>query len=94
VNPILGIDRDGATSAYGRERSRDRAIDWLYGFITSFKNIKDLAIEHATTPDEAEMLIQRIDPIFPRDRIYTFRVGSVVGAHVGSHVIAASVLEE
>jgi DegV family protein with EDD domain len=93
VNPILGIDRDGATIPYGRERSRDRAMDWLYGFITSFKNIKDLAIEHATTPDEAEMLIQRIDPIFPRDRIYTFRVGSVVGTHVGPHVIAASVLE-
>jgi DegV family protein with EDD domain len=93
VNPILGADKDGAVSPYGRVRGRAKAIDWLYRFAAKSKNVKDLVIEYATTPDEAEMLIQRVDSIFSRDRIYTFKVSPVVGTHTGPHVIAASMLE-
>ena len=92
VNPILGID-DGTAAPVAKERNRARALDWLYRFVAESKNIKDLAVECAATPDEAEMLIQRIDPIFPKDRIYTLKVSPVVGTHVGPHVIAVSALE-
>jgi DegV family protein with EDD domain len=92
VNPILGID-DGTATPVAKERDRTRAINWLYKYVAGFENIKDLAVEHAATPDEVEMLIQRVDPIFSRDKIYTFKVSPVVGTHVGPHVIGVSVLE-
>jgi len=92
VNPILGM-KDGEAYPVGRKRSRAKAIEALYDFARSFPNIRELAIEHATTPDEAEALAQRLSPVFPRERIHISEVSPVVGAHVGPHVIGISVLE-
>jgi DegV family protein with EDD domain len=92
VNPIAGI-KDGEVYPFARERSRAKAIEWLYNFVRGFSHIEALAVEYATTPDEAGALAQRLDPIFPRDRIYLSKVGSVVGTHVGPHVIAVNLIE-
>jgi DegV family protein with EDD domain len=92
VNPIIGI-KDGESYPFGRERSRAKAIEWLYNFATGFTNIRELAVEYATTPGEAEMLVQRLGSIFPRERIYISKVSPVVGTHVGPHVLAVTVLE-
>jgi len=92
VNPIAGI-KDGETYPFGRERSRQKAIERLYNFAAGFVNIRELAVEHATTPDEAQMLIEHLDAIFPKERIYISTVSPVVGTHVGPHVLAVSVLE-
>jgi DegV family protein with EDD domain len=91
VNPILGI-RDGEVVPFARERSRAKAIDYLYDFATSFSHIEEMAVEDATTPDEAEMLVERLSAKFPKERIYRSRVSPVIGAHVGPHVLAVSVL--
>jgi len=92
VNPILEL-KDGEAYPLGRERSRAKAIERLYGLAKSFTNIMGLAVEHATTPDEAEALAQRLNPIFPKERIYISTVDPVVGAHVGPHVIGMAILE-
>jgi len=91
-NPIQGM-KDGEAYPVGRPRSRAKAIKTLYNFAQSFPNIKELAVEHATTPKEAEALAQRLDPIFPREHIHISEVSPVVGAHVGPHVIGIAILE-
>ena len=91
VNPILGI-RDGEVYPFVRERSRAKAIDYLYNFATSFPHIEGMAVEDATTPEEADELAERLGAKFPRERIYRSKVGPVVGAHVGPHVLAVAVL--
>jgi DegV family protein with EDD domain len=91
VNPILGV-KDAEVHPFARERCRAKAIEYLYRFINSYSHIEEMAIEDATTPDEAEMLIGRLDSKFPKERVYRSKVGSVIGTHVGPHVIAASVL--
>ena len=93
VNPILGI-RDGETYPVGRERNREKAVEWLYRFVEEFNSIHSLAIEYTTTPDEAEEFAQQLDSIFPREQIYISRVGSAVGAHVGPKILAVTVMEE
>jgi DegV family protein with EDD domain len=93
VNPILTFDENGETVPVARVRSRAKAIDWLYNFVAGFKNIKGLAIEDATTPDDVEELARRIDPIFPRERIIFTKVGTVTGTHVGPHVLSVAVWE-
>jgi len=64
----------------------------LCDFAMSFSHIEEMAVEDATTPDEAELLVERLSAKFPRERIYRTRVSPVVGTHVGPHVLAVSVL--
>jgi DegV family protein with EDD domain len=91
VNPVLGI-RDGEVYPFAREHSRTKAIDYLYHFATSFSRIEGMAVEDATTPDEADELVKRIASKFPKETIYRTKVSAVAGAHVGPHVLAVSVL--
>jgi DegV family protein with EDD domain len=91
VKPILGI-RDGEVFPFARERSRVKAIDYLYNFAISFSRIDGMAVEDATTPDEADELVKRLRSKFPKQHIYRSKVSPVVGAHVGPKVIAVAVL--
>ena len=91
VNPIMTLE-DGEGRPVAKPRSRAKAIELLYKFAASFSNIEEMAIEDATTPDEAEMLAERIGSRYPRERIYRTKVSPVVGTHVGPHVLAVSVL--
>jgi DegV family protein with EDD domain len=91
VNPILSI-KDGETYPVARERSRAKAVEHLYKFAAGYSHIEAMAIEDATTPDEAEMLAELINPKFPKENIYRSKVTPAVGVHVGPHVLAVSVL--
>jgi len=91
VNPILGI-KEGEVFPYARERSRAKTIDYLYDFVMGYSHIEEMAVEDATTPDDAEILAQRLSSKFPRERIYRTKVSAVVGAHVGPHVLGVAVL--
>jgi DegV family protein with EDD domain len=92
VSPILGI-KDGATFPVARARNRTHAIDYLVDFVRSLGNIEALAVEDATTPDELEILAQRLKDLVPPEYFYRSRVSPVVGTHVGPHVLGVSVLQ-
>ena len=91
VTPILGL-KDGEVYPFDREHSRARAIDYLYEFAAGFSHIDGIAVEHATTPDEADELCERIGAKFPEAPIYRAKVGPVIGAHVGPRVLSVAVL--
>lgn len=91
INPILTL-KDGDVCPVARERSRSKAIDYLYNFAAAFSHIEEIAIEDATTPDEAEMLAERLSPKFTKKGIYRTKVSPVVGTHVGPHVLNIAVL--
>jgi len=90
-NPIIGVI-NGETAPIARTRSRSQAADFLVDFARGFSEIEGLAIEDATTPDELEVLAGRISELFPEKPIYRTKVSPVVGAHVGPHVLAVSIL--
>jgi DegV family protein with EDD domain len=92
VNPVLGI-KDGAAFPIARFRSRTQAIDFLVDFVKGFGRIEAVAIEDATTPEELELLAQRLKDVVSGERTYRSKVSPVVGTHVGPHVLAVSVLE-
>ena len=91
VNPIIGM-RDGEVFPFGRERSRAKAINHLYDFAMSFSHIEELAVEHATTLDEADELVGRLGSRFPKERIYRSRAGPVIGTHTGPGLLIVAVL--
>ena len=92
VKPILTV-RDGEVYPVTRVRSRAAGIDYLYKYVAGFPKIEELAVEHATTPDEAEQLVERLGSLFPKERIYRSTVSPVIGTYVGPHVLSVSVLE-
>lgn len=91
INPILGI-KDGEVFPFGRERSRAKAMEHLYRFVTGYSHVEELAVEDATTPDEADALVERLGAVFPKERIYRSKVSPVIGTNVGPRVIGVSVL--
>jgi len=91
VSPVLGI-RGGEVYPFAREHSRTKATDYLYHFATGFSHVEGMAVEDATTPDEADELVKRIGSKFPDETIYRTKFGSVVGAHVGPRVLSVSIL--
>ncbi|MFC2002509.1 DegV family protein [Chloroflexota bacterium] len=92
VKPILTI-RDGEVFPLTRVRSRAAGIDYLYNFVTGFSHIQELAVEHATTPEEADKIIERLSSVFPKERIYKSTVSPVIGTYAGPNVLSVSVLE-
>ncbi|HEY97447.1 MAG TPA: DegV family protein [Dehalococcoidia bacterium] len=91
INPILGI-KDGEVFPFGQERSRNRAMQHLYNFVSGYTNIELMAVEDATTSDEADALTERIRGIFPDVSIHRSKVSPVIGTNVGPRVIGVAVL--
>jgi len=91
VNPIIGL-KDGEVYPCARERSRAKAIDYLYNFVTNFGHVEGLAVEYGTDLDEANKLIQRFHSKYPQVPIYLTRTSPVIGTHTGPGLIIVSVL--
>jgi len=94
IKPLLAM-KDGVVIPAGGARSYSKAMDMQYEFLTKALsqkgNVKELAIMHNTTPDEANALIARIAPLYPREKIITGEIGPILGTHAGPNVIAAVV---
>ena len=92
VNPILTV-RDGEVHPVTRVRSRAAGTDYLFNFVAGFPRVEGLAVEHATTPDEADKLVERFGSIFPKERICRSTVSPVLGTYGGPGAMALTVLE-
>ncbi len=91
VNPLITL-RGGVVEPAGRTRSRAKAIDHLYNFAMSYSHIEELAVEYATTIDEAEMLVERLSSKYPKERIYRSKTTPVIGTHTGPGLLLVAVL--
>ena len=91
INPIIML-KDGEVLPAAKERSRAKAIDYLYNFVMRYSHIEEVAIEYATTLDDVEMLAKRLDSRFPKERIYRSRASPVIGTHTGPGLLIVSVL--
>jgi DegV family protein with EDD domain len=90
VNPIIGL-KDGEVYPCARERSRAKAIDYLYNFAERFSKVEGLAVEYATNLDEAEKLVQRFQSKYPRVPVHLSRASPVIGTHTGPGLIVVAV---
>ena len=93
VKPLLTM-KDGELVPAGRVRSRAKGINKLFDFVKNAVDIQDLAIVHATTPDEAQTLTEHIASVFPKERIRLARVGPALGVHGGPGAIAVAFREK
>ena len=92
IKPILTV-KDGEMSEKTKLRSRMAGMDYLYDFVAGFSHIEEVAVEHATTPDDADKLVERLSSVFPKERIYRSTISPVVGTYAGPDAMAVTVLE-
>lgn len=91
VKPVLTMS-DGQVAPLTRVRSMNAAIDVLYNFAAGHRQIDEIAVEYATTPEMADALIDRLSDLHPRERIYRTTVSPVLGAYMGPSVLSVSVM--
>jgi DegV family protein with EDD domain len=91
VNPIITL-KDGVVEPAGRARSRAKAIDILYDFAASYSHIEELAVEAAACPEDADLLVERLGALFPKERIYRTRTTPVIGTYTGPGLLLLAIL--
>jgi DegV family protein with EDD domain len=92
ITPVLTL-RDGIVTPVQRTRSRAQAIDTLVNLVKGANKIEGLMIEHASTPDDFEMLANRVAEYYPKDKTYRSLFSPVIGAHCGPHVLCVDFIE-
>ena len=80
--PMIVV-KEGEMAPAGQVRTRAKGIDALCNYVDKVIDIQDLAIVYSTTPDEAQVLADRIGAIFDKDRIRMARLGPTLGVHAG-----------
>ena len=91
VKPILTI-KDGEMAPLTRVRSLSGGFDHLYSVVANAGKLESLAVEHATTPDDADKLVERFSPIYPKDDIHRAVISPVIGTYSGPNALAVSFL--
>lgn len=92
IKPLLLLD-DGEIVPYERTRTRAKAIEGLYTFVEDFPRVREVTALYATTPEDIDKLMEKVDPIFPRDRVQTAQFGPSIGAHLGPGAMGVAVFE-
>jgi len=91
INPLITL-KDGVVEPGGKTRSRAKAIDHLYDFAISYSSIEEMAVGDTACPDEAEVLLERLGAIFPRERIYRSKMTPAIGTHTGPGLLLVAIL--
>jgi DegV family protein with EDD domain len=94
IKPVLSL-RDGEVIPIGQVRSRNKGIERLFEFVRTGTNVSTLSVVYNTTPDEANILADRIarEKIISRDKIIISRIGPLLGVHLGPGSIVVTYLE-
>ena len=78
----------------GQVRTRSKGTDQLLDFVKNAAEIQDLAVLYSTTPDEAQVLVERVSAIWTKDRVILARLGSALGVHGGPGVLAIALRQK
>ena len=64
------------------------ALNQLKRWAKSFETLEELAIAYTTMPQEAEMLAECLEPLFPRERMLITRLGCATSTYLGPGTLA------
>lgn len=93
IKPLLML-KDGELVPTLQVRTRAKGTAILEDFARKASSIEDLAVLYSTTPDAARDLVDRLAPLFPKERIILSRLGSALGVHGGPGVLAIAFREK
>lgn len=89
LKPLMRLD-EGVVVPHERTRTRSKAIDGLVKFVADFPRVRQLGALKSGDAD-IEVLLDRLAPLFPRERILVGEVSPVIGVHLGPGALGAIV---
>jgi DegV family protein with EDD domain len=92
IKPLMLLD-DGDIVPYERTRTRAKAIEGLFTFIEDFPRVQEVFILYATTPDDVEKLLEKVEIIFPREQVQVEQFGPSIATHLGPAAMGVAVFE-
>jgi DegV family protein with EDD domain len=92
IKPLMLLD-EGDIVPYERTRTRAKAIEGLFTFIEDFPRVQEVFAMYATTPDDIEKLLEKVEVIFPREKVQIGQFGPVIGTHLGPGAMGVAVFE-
>ena len=92
IKPILNV-KEGEMSPVTRVSSPAAGVTYLHNFITSFKNIEAVSIEHTTSTESADELAKLFSADYHEVPILRSTVSPVLGVYCGANAFAVAVLE-
>jgi DegV family protein with EDD domain len=92
IKPLMILD-EGEVVPYERTRTRAKAIEGLYTFIEDFPRVQEVIVMYTTTPEDVEKLLEKVEPIFPRERVQVRQFGPSVAIHLGPGAMGVTVFE-
>jgi DegV family protein with EDD domain len=92
IKPVLSI-REGELYPVERVRTRSQGVERIIQAAVRHQNVRLAAVGYSTTPDEAELIRERLDVAFPHAQVFATRFGPVLGTHGGPGVVGIGVVE-
>jgi DegV family protein with EDD domain len=92
VKPILTL-REGEVYPEERVRTRVRGLERMIQWAVRHQKVKRAVVAHATTPDEAESIRERLAMAFPNVKVHVVRFGPVIGTHGGPGTIGVGIMQ-
>ena len=89
IKPILTI-KEGEAHPAERVRTREQGMRKLEEVVRRSGPIKRLSVIHSTTPDEAEVLRQRLGDVVPQEETILAGFGPVMGTYLGPGALGVS----
>ena len=93
VRPIITV-RDGIVQSETSVRSRSYGIQYMVTLAEERAPLKQAAVMHSSTDEEAEQLAERLRPFVADGQVLQGRIGPVVGTHAGPGVIGIVIQSE
>ena len=81
LKPLMRLD-EGVVVPHERTRTRSKAIDGLVNFARDFPHIRQLGALRLGDSDMTTLL-DRLAPLYPRDKILVIETSPVIGVHLG-----------
>ena len=94
IKPFLTMD-EGELIPMEKVRSRDRAVDKLFEFISEFSDIEQITIQQSTPhpTEETKLLLERLDMAFPDLQVPIVVYGPTLASHLGLGALGVIVFE-
>ncbi len=85
IKPLLDLS-SGEVEDAGKQRTRKKALGWLYDTLDTALPVENLAVMHGEAPDLDEFL-EMLRPIVDVESIRIEKIGAVIGTHGGPRVM-------
>ena len=94
IKPFLTMD-EGELVPMEKVRSRDKAVDKLFEFLSEFSDIEQIAILQSTPrpTQETKLLLERLGMIFPGLKVPIVVYGPTLASHLGLGALGVIVFE-